>query len=63
MIQPSTATRVDLGLILKGVEPQGRLEVSGSFNAMFTHRIKLGRLDDVDDEVVGWLRRAYEMQK
>ena len=63
MIQPTTATRVDLGLILKGVEPSGRLEASGSFNAMFTHRIRIGGLKEVDKEVIDWLRRAYEMQK
>jgi hypothetical protein len=60
LIQPSTATRVDVGLILKGVEPMGRLEASGSFNAMFTHRVKVATLAEVDPELIGWLRRAYE---
>jgi hypothetical protein len=60
LIQPSTATRVDVGLILKGVEPLGRLEASGSFNAMFTHRVKVNSLAKVDPELIAWLRRAYE---
>ena len=60
LIQPSTATRVDVGLILKGVEPLGRLEASGSFNAMFTHRVKVGTPAEVDAELIGWLRRAYD---
>jgi hypothetical protein len=60
LIQPSTSTRVDVGLILKGVEPSGRLEASGSFNAMFTHRVKLGSLAEVDAELIGWLRQAYD---
>ncbi len=59
LIQPTTKTRIDLGLILKGREPAGRLEASGSFNAMFTHRVKLGGVAEVDDEVRGWLREAY----
>jgi Domain of unknown function (DUF5655)/Domain of unknown function (DUF4287) len=59
LIQPSTATRVDVGLILKGVEPFGRLEASGSFNAMFTHRVKIGNLSEVDAKLISWLRRAY----
>jgi hypothetical protein len=59
LIQPSTATRLDVGLILKGVQPKGRLEASGSFNAMFTHRVRLGAVADVDAELVGWLKRAY----
>jgi Domain of unknown function (DUF5655)/Domain of unknown function (DUF4287) len=60
LIQPSTSTRVDVGLILKGVEPTGRLEASGSFNAMFTHRVKVGKVQEVDPELIGWLRRAYD---
>ncbi len=60
LVQPSTRTRVDLGLKLKGVEPQGRLEASGSFNAMVSHRVRLQNLDEMDDEVVAWLKAAYE---
>ena len=59
LVQPTTKSRIDLGLILKGREPSGRLEASGSFNAMFTHRVKLGGLAEVDDQVRGWLREAY----
>jgi hypothetical protein len=59
LVQPSTAARLDLGLILKSTPAEGRLEASGSFNAMFTHRVRLSGPDDLDDEVLGWLRRAY----
>jgi hypothetical protein len=59
LIQPSTSARLDLGLILKGRPAQGRLEASGSFNAMFTHRVKLSGPADIDDELMGWLREAY----
>ncbi|MEE8170484.1 MAG: DUF4287 domain-containing protein, partial [Phycisphaerae bacterium] len=38
VIQPSTKTRVDVGINLKGTKPTGRLEASGSFNAMVSHR-------------------------
>lgn len=61
LIQPSTATRLDLGLNLKGVDPEGRLEASGSFNAMCTHRIKLEADADVDTEVGRWLKQAYDL--
>ena len=60
LIQPSTKTRVDVGINLKGSDPEGRLEASGSFNAMVSHRVKLTALDQVDDELVGWLRAAYD---
>ena len=33
LLQPSTPTRLDLGLILKDVPPAGRLEASGSFKS------------------------------
>jgi hypothetical protein len=60
IIQPSTATRVDVGLNLKGVPPEGRLEPSGSFNAMVTHRVKVGQVAEVDSELIGWLFKAYK---
>ena len=60
LVQPSTKTRVDLGIQLKGEEPGERLEASGSFNAMVSHRVRLSDPSEVDDEVVGWLRAAYE---
>ena len=60
LIQPSTATRLDLGLNLKGVAPKGRLEASGSWNAMCSHRVKLAGLSDIDAEVKAWLKQAYD---
>jgi hypothetical protein len=59
LIQPTTATRVDVGLVLKGIPPGKRLEASGSFNAMVTHRVKVSSAADVDSELIGWLRQAY----
>jgi hypothetical protein len=60
LLQPSTATRVDVGIQLKGVPPAGRLEASGTFNAMVTHRVRVASVAEVDGELVAWLRRAYE---
>lgn len=60
LIQPSTATRLDLGLNMKGTPPAGRLEASGSFNAMCSHRVKLASIADVDDEVKRWIKAAYD---
>jgi len=59
LVQPGPG-RVDVGINLKGVAPDGRLEKSGSFNAMCTHRVRVSSLDDVNDELLGWLRQAYE---
>ncbi|MEM9382149.1 MAG: DUF4287 domain-containing protein, partial [Planctomycetota bacterium] len=60
LIQPSTSTRVDVGLNLKGDPPSGRLEASGSFNSMVSHRVRVTSVDDVDDELIRWLREAYD---
>jgi predicted transport protein len=59
LVQPSTKTRVDVGINLKGKPAKGRLEKSGSFNAMVSHRVRLESVKDVDAELVGLLREAY----
>ncbi len=60
LIQPSTKTRVDVGINLKGTPPTDRLEASGSFNAMVSHRVRLTDAAEVDAELTGWLKSAYE---
>lgn len=60
LVQPSTKTRVDVGINLKGAKPGGRLEASGSFNAMVSHRVRVADVAEVDDELIGWLRDAYD---
>ena len=59
IIQPSTKTRVDLGLNLKGEAAKGRLEKSGSFNAMVSHRVRLEKAADVDKDVKTWIKKAW----
>jgi hypothetical protein len=61
MIQPTTASRIDLGLVLKDVPATGRLESAASFNALFTHRVRLNAVSDVDAQVVAWLKQAYDL--
>jgi hypothetical protein len=60
LIQPTTKTRVDVGINLKGTPPAGRLEKSGSFNSMVTHRVRVESAADVNKELVGWLKDAYQ---
>jgi hypothetical protein len=59
-VRPTTRTRVDLGLRIDGVEPGGRLldgrnTAGGSVNL----RIALAAADELDDEAISLLRRAY----
>lgn len=60
LVQPSTKDRVDVGLNLRGLEPEGRLEASGSFNAMVTHRVRITKKSEVNKELRDWLKRAYD---
>jgi hypothetical protein len=62
-IKPSTRTRIDFGLALKDTPAKGRLIDTGGFakKDRITHRIEITSLDDIDDFVEKWLRRAYEM--
>ena len=61
MIQPTTATRIDVGLILKDVPATERLESAASFNALCTHRVRVNTINDVDAELVAWLKQAYDL--
>jgi hypothetical protein len=59
-LHPSTRTRFDVGIKLKGVSPQGRLEAAGSWNAMVTHRVRVESPTQVDPQLISWLRQAYD---
>ena len=71
IIQPSTKTRVDLGLNMKGDPAKGRLEKSGSFNAMVSHRVRLekatrcrqGRQSLDQESLVGSLIRVLRIER
>ena len=60
LIKPATKTRIDVGLKLKGKDLTDRLENSGPFGAMCTHRVKLSSIDEVDDELMSWIHEAYD---
>lgn len=54
-----TADRLDVGIKLKGEPPAGRFEAAGSWNAMVTHRVRVTAAEQLDAELLDWLRRAY----
>jgi len=60
ILQPSTKSRFDIGLNIKGKEPEGPLEKAGSWNSMCTHRIKTSQVEDLTPEVIQWIKEAYE---
>ena len=60
LIKPATKTRIDLGFKLKDKLTTERLEDSGPFGTMCTHRVRLTDAGDVDNELKGWIKKAYE---
>ncbi len=60
LIKPATKKRIDLGLKLKGKATTDRLGDSGPFGSMCTHRVQLTDVADVDDELMGWIKEAYD---
>jgi len=59
LFQPASG-RIDVGINLKGAAAKGRLEASGSFNAMVSHRVRVASAKDIDAELEAWLRAAYD---
>lgn len=58
LVEPASAKRLQLGLNLKDPRTTERLLAS---NGMCTHKVSITTLDEVDDEVLGWLRQAYDL--
>ncbi len=58
LVQPSTADRLDVGINLRGAAAGGRLETSGSFNAMVSHRVRVTKAAEIVPESVSSSIRA-----
>jgi len=59
LIKPATKTRIDLGFKLKDKPTTKRLENSGPFGTMCTHRVKISKVEEIDNELKEWLKEAY----
>ena len=58
-----TAERMDIGIKLKSAAPTTRFKVSGTWNAMVTHRVQITEPQQIDAEVLDWLHQAYAAVK
>ena len=56
VIEAVSATRVQVGIQLKGEPATDRLLEWGS---MCSHKVNVATLAEVDDELIGWMREAY----
>ena len=59
MLGPATKDLVELGLNAKSLPPHARLKAMPP-GGMCQYTVRLGRADEVDDTLVGWIRSAYE---
>jgi predicted transport protein len=60
MFQPATKTRFEIGINLKGQQPAGKLEATTTANAMCSHKINIADINDIDKEIISWLKLAYD---
>lgn len=51
------AGQLEVCLVLPGAETSGRLKPT---TGMGTHKVRISEQAELDDELVGWLREAYE---
>jgi predicted transport protein len=58
VLNPASKTRFEIGFNLKGVEAQGKLEAEKP-NGICSHKINLADIADIDQEVIDWIRMAF----
>lgn len=58
-IGPATKSEVEVGLNMKGVPGTPRLQVLPD-GQMCSHRVRLATIAQVDAELLGWIRQAFE---
>ncbi len=56
-VGPASGGRIEVGLNLAGRESGGRLEPT---SGMCTHRVRIAAEAELDPELRGWLREAYD---
>lgn len=59
MITPATNSRVEVGINCKSLLADERL-IEMPAGSMCNYKVKVTRVDEVDDTVVGWIRQAYD---
>jgi predicted transport protein len=59
ILNPASKTRFEIGFNLKGVEPKGKLEAEKP-NGICSHKINLSDISEVDQEVIDWIKMAFD---
>ncbi|MGC5172840.1 DUF5655 domain-containing protein [Microbacterium sp. DT81.1] len=58
LVEPASAKRLQLGINVRGTAPTERLKAA---TGMCTHNVSVTSIDEVDEELLRWLRKAYEL--
>ena len=59
ILNPATKTRFEIGINLKGQEAKGKLEAEKP-NSMYSHKINIADINEIDEEVMKWIKTAYD---
>jgi predicted transport protein len=59
ILNPATKTRFEIGVNLKGNEPKGKLEAEKP-NSMCSHKINIVDTNEIDKEVIAWIKASYD---
>lgn len=59
MIGPATNTRVEVGINAKGLQPTDRLQELPA-GQMCNYKVKLAGAQEVDAELIAWIKLAYQ---
>jgi predicted transport protein len=59
--KPASKSRFEIELIIKGQEPEGILEPITGAGAMCTHKIKIENIEQLNHDVLHWIKQAYHL--
>jgi predicted transport protein len=59
VLNPASKTRFEIGFNLKGVAPTGKLQAEKP-DGICSHKISLSEINEIDKEVIDWIRMAFD---
>jgi len=59
ILNPASKTRFEIGLNLKGIEATGKL-IAEKPDAICSHKISISDISEINQEVLGWIKVAFE---
>ena len=58
-LNPASKTRFEIGFNLKGIAAKGKL-IAEKPDAICSHKINVADITEIDEEVIGWVKMAFE---